>query len=251
MRRRRFRLRLLLVVVATTLMCASVADAGEATRVSAGPKRGWSVEVPAQWSDVPADEVADIVAAAKKRGVKTVFEWRYVAQARPGPPWVVYPYLLVQYADYSAFGASSRPTEGEIREIAKATMGVDISDDDVSSTTGGLVKGGATFRSVRYDDKEHRLVAVMDMQVTGVGKVTGQIVQIFGKDGLYQFNLYASSAHFEDEAHVAKLIADTAHLGAKTRFQPKPASGKLRWLLSLLVGAIGGVVIHRFAKHSG
>lgn len=198
------------------------------------PALHYSLELPANWVAMRADDIQTINAIVRQRGLGQSIQ--YTTGFRPkGSAAGSYPYILLETRPQKTGGDSYEQIEqaltkdlpGGVKQVGGAWA------DAIKNTS----VGGAVM-----DRASNRMVIRLTTEVEKVGKVQAMSVYQLGSEGIVVLHCYALDQDFVKRLPEFEKINDALHFDEGYTF--KPAAGAMRSILTTtLIGAVvGGVV---------
>jgi hypothetical protein len=216
-----------------------VAAAEARAETYSDPIRHYTVELPAGWQVMPADELNQVNAAVREMSLPltVVFD----AGFRPaGRPVGSYPYVLVQMNRTPTTGATYEDIESAFSQQAKGA---------VQKVEGKLTDWAKDIAvgSIALDRTRNRVVFPVEMELANVGKIRGLCVGHIGSHGIVSLNAYDHESEFERSVPIFQQLNESFRYDGGYEFHPASGSALSRRLTgpakTALIGAVAGGIV--------
>lgn len=223
--------------VVESAVIAAAAGWSAAQTVVRDETRGWSITLPAGWSDAPPELLERVNASWKARnpGGTLVFTRAFVPEGSDGS---APPYVLVQFLPLK--------TRALTHEQIASTLGMQLKG---AAEPGGFddVIVSRRVDGAAYDATKSAYVMASTLALPGVeGSVRNLAAGFLTSEGAVQFNCYAPDATFEGRLPEFRTMIDGVQVDPSRRFRAKgePVELKgdgssMRIVIALTVAAVG------------
>jgi uncharacterized membrane-anchored protein len=211
---------------------------------------GYTLEVPADWVQIPQDAVQQMLQAVQGPGVAASIIYDAGFQLKANPQWLEYPYVLVQVVPYRKFGVNRQINEDEFPSVVKSMTGQDLDkamSQQLSAEAQDLIKDVKAGKPVLESGRK-RFLWEVDSTVQGVGRVRGMTAGYFGKESLVQVNYYTRAGDWDQHAAARQSILDSFQFDADKAYSvaAESAAGRRRGkgiLRNAIIGAVVAAVV--------
>ena len=212
------------------LLLCWVATAGSVAAAAAPHHRatyGYTLDVPADWVQVPDESVKELLAAVQQPGQKSAIIYDAAFQPKANPEWLQHPYVLIQVMPYRNVGVNRQLRESEFESVVKAITGQNLQKEIEE-------KGSAAMREMisdisvgrpQLDAPNRRFYWQIDSTVQDVGRVRGQSAGHFGRDAIVMVNFYSLDKEWDRLGGTRKAMFDSFRFDAAQAFDPAQDRG--------------------------
>ena len=206
-----------------------------------------TVELPDGWVEVPAEVLQQFYDEMQRQAPKAnIPKYDYAFQAKAGPPWLDYPYVLVKVRP------AGRPTESELESLPSLNLNDKFQEgkDDWSA-----VMTDTSLGQMRYDKAANVVWLSSKSNVKNIGSVSGISGVIPTEQGFVELHGYARTEDFQDHFPTFQKIITGAKVSPVLVYQPRwsdrlgPAAGLFdfnRLGTKLALGAVIGILLAAF-----
>jgi hypothetical protein len=232
-----------------TLVFITAISAAAAAAPYHGASHGYNVNLPDDWTQIPADVVDSMTKLAQNPNAKTALVTDAAFQPRVQKRWFSYPYMIVQVIPYSGLGLNRQINEDEFADLTKAMTGIDVNKtlDSNLSKEAKSIMSSASLGQPQLDRNKRRFLVPMNMTLAGIGKVKGTLAGYFGRRALVQVGVYATEADADRIAATSQQIIDSFHFDPADDYSvaaalANPTPNRTIWSGVLEKAMIGGVI---------
>jgi hypothetical protein len=229
------------------LLVVAVFLAGPAALAAPVQKPQITVELPDGWVEVPASVLQRFYDEMQRQAPNAkIPKYDYAFQAKAGPPWLDYPYVLVKVTP------SGRPTESELESLPALNL-----NDKFEAKKGdwAAVMTDTTLGQMRYDKAANVVWLSSKSNVVNVGSVSGISGVIPTEQGFVELHGYAQTGDFAGYFPTFQRIITGAKVSPVLLYQPRwsdklgPAAGLFdfnRLGAKVALGAVIGILLAVF-----
>ena len=234
-----------LYALASTVATAAVLD-----QAFTSPGNGYTVRFPADWKRVPDEDVRTASASLAKIPNAQNVSWEAVYQAPKAAASFRYPYVILQVTSYGGGQIDDAGVEAAVKAMGDIKKIPRTGDESVDK----VLASPDAFKTPQYDATNHVVYQPIEMNVAGVGPVSGLAVGHFGRNAMVMVMCYDRAADFEKSRPTFNQIAASFQFDPSATFQPHNAflSGVGKGAINgAVIGALGGALVGVFAmlKH--
>jgi hypothetical protein len=176
-------------------------------------KPDFSLVLPAGWVEVPQEVLQAFYEEMQRQAPKGgVPRYDFAFQRDAGPPWLAYPYVLVEKTD------SGRPTERELEAMQRVDMNAELKKK--GDALDKVVKD-SELSNLKYDKAANVIWISSRGAVVNIGIVAGLSGMIPTEGGFLQINAYAHDADFERHVETFRSIITTAKVSPALLYKPR------------------------------
>ena len=177
-------------------------------------RHGFVIKLPPGWVEVAGSSLDHLNELLRtKVGSPYLFPYFVGYQRDPGPPWMVYPYVLVQVNE------RQRMQEAELARLKSTREGIEEGVAKVQSKLDTMISK-AKLGELIYDADARILWLNLDAQVEGIGPVRGISGILLSEKGYVQVSCYATKATFSDLSDTFKQIIRGVTLDPNLQYRP-------------------------------
>jgi len=194
------------------LLAMALCLAAGLTHAASFTKPEVTVDLPDGWVEVPDAVMQQFYDEMKRQApAANIPKYNYAFQSAGGPPWLMYPYVLVKVSP------TGRPTETELMGLPA----IDLNDKfkEKSGDWSNVMKD-TTLGKMHYDKAANVVWITSKSDVVNIGPVSGISGIIPTEKGFVELHAYAKTPDFPGHLPTFETVIKGARIAPDLRYKP-------------------------------